>query len=115
MSTAIPAPLGSVPLRCHQRHGPDSGGSRWSGGRVLVLNATFEPLNVCTVRRATMILLKHKAQVLERGEAELHWATGALPRPYVTWLVTDVRFPRDPHLRKITRRSVLARDDWTCQ
>src|SRR5215210_1960091 len=79
MSTVIPAPLGSVPLRNHRRHGPDSGGSRWSGGRVLVLNATFEPINVCTVRRATVLLLKHKAELIERGEAQLHWATGALP------------------------------------
>ncbi len=64
MSTTVPAPLGSVPLHSHQRHGPDSGGSRWSGGRVLVLNATYEPINVCTVRRATVLLLKHKAEVV---------------------------------------------------
>jgi 5-methylcytosine-specific restriction endonuclease McrA len=82
---------------------------------VLVLNATFEPINVCTVRRATVLLLKHKAEVLERGEAELHWATGALPRPHVIRLVSYVRVPRDPHRRKITRRAVFARDDWTCQ
>jgi 5-methylcytosine-specific restriction endonuclease McrA len=82
---------------------------------VLVLNATFEPINVCTVRRATVLLLKEKAEVLERGEAELHWATGALPRPHVIRLVSYVRVPRDPHRRKITRRAVFARDDWTCQ
>jgi 5-methylcytosine-specific restriction endonuclease McrA len=82
---------------------------------VLVLNATFEPINVCTVRRATVLLLKHKAEVLERGDAELHWATGALPRPHVIRLVSYVRVPRDPHKRKITRRAVFARDDWTCQ
>src|SRR4051794_20774011 len=115
MSTAIPAPLGSVPRFDHQRHGPDAGGSRWSGGRVLVLNATFEPINVCSVRRATVLLLKHKAEVLERGDTELHWATGALPRPHVIRLVNYVRVPRDPHRRKITRRAVFARDGWTCQ
>ena len=27
-------------------------------GRVLVLNATFEPINVCTVRRAAVLVLK---------------------------------------------------------
>ena len=26
-----------------------------------------------------------------------------------------VRIPRDVHRRKITRKAVLARDDWTCQ
>src|SRR3954447_17951104 len=115
MSTAIPAPLGSVPSSFHQRHGPEAGGSRWSGGRVLVLNATFEPINVCTVRRATVLLLKQKAEVLERGDAELHWATGALPRPHVIRLISYVRVPRDPHRRKITRRAVFARDGWACQ
>ena len=37
------------------------------GGRVLVLNATFEPINVCTVRRAVVLLLKDKAELIERG------------------------------------------------
>ena len=56
-----------------------NGTGRWSGGRVLVLNATYEPINVCTVRRATVLLLKEKAEVLELGATELHWATGSLP------------------------------------
>ncbi len=82
---------------------------------MLVLNATFEPINVCTVRRATVLMLKRKAEILERGEGDLHWATGMLPRPYVIRLVSYVRVPRDPHRRKITRRAVFARDDWMCQ
>ena len=81
-SSAVAPPMGSVPLLDHQRHGPVSDGSgRWSGGRVLVLNATFEPINVCTVRRATVLLLKAKAEVLEEGAVDLHWARGSLPRP----------------------------------
>ena len=78
-----------------------------------MLNATFEPINVCTVRRATVLLLKEKAEVLERGEAELHWATGALPRPHVIRLVTYVRVPRTVQ-RKISRRALFARDGWRC-
>ncbi len=34
---------------------------------MLVLNATYEPINVCTVRRATVLLLKARAELLERG------------------------------------------------
>ena len=37
-----------------------------SSGRVLVLNASFEPINVCTVRRAAVLLLKNRAEILER-------------------------------------------------
>jgi hypothetical protein len=77
---------------------------------VLVLNATFEPINVCTVRRATVLLLKDKAEVLEIGAKDLHWVNGSLPRPVVIRLITYVRVPRDPSRRKITRRAVFARD-----
>ena len=82
---------------------------------MLVLNATYEPINVCTVRRAVVLLLKEKAEVIEHGEWELHSATQTLNRPVVIRLVTYVRIPRDTHRRKITRRAVFARDKWTCQ
>jgi 5-methylcytosine-specific restriction endonuclease McrA len=82
---------------------------------VLVLNATYEPINVCTVRRAVVLLLKSKAEVIEHADWELHSATTSLQRPVVIRLVTYVRIPRDTHRRKITRRAVFARDEWTCQ
>jgi 5-methylcytosine-specific restriction endonuclease McrA len=82
---------------------------------VLVLNATYEPINVCTVRRAVVLLLKEKAEVVEHGEFALHSASQTINRPVVIRLVTYVRVPRDTHRRKITRRAVFARDDWTCQ
>ena len=70
-STPVP-PLGSVPRDDHHRHGPNTDGTgRWSGGRVLVLNATYEPINVCTVRRATVLLLKEKAEVIEIGATDI--------------------------------------------
>ena len=82
---------------------------------MLVLNATFEPINVCTVRRAVVLLLKEKAEVLEHAEYALHSGSSTVPRPVVIRLVTYVRVPRDTHRRKITRRAVFARDNWTCQ
>jgi 5-methylcytosine-specific restriction endonuclease McrA len=82
---------------------------------VLVLNATYEPINVCTVRRAVVLLLKEKAEMIERGEWELHSVSSTIARPTVIRLITYVRIPRDTHRRKITRRAVFARDDWTCQ
>ena len=82
---------------------------------MLVLNATYEPINVCTVRRATVLLLKAKAEVVEIGQHDLRWARGSMHKPVVIRLVTYVRIPRDSHKRKITRRAVFARDDWQCQ
>jgi 5-methylcytosine-specific restriction endonuclease McrA len=82
---------------------------------VLVLNATYEPINVCTIRRAVVLLLKEKAEVIEHAEFKLHSASSTMARPVVIRLVSYVRVPRDTHRRKITRRAVFARDDWTCQ
>jgi 5-methylcytosine-specific restriction endonuclease McrA len=85
------------------------------GGRVLVLNATYEPINVCTVRRATILLLKQKAELVEHAAWQLRSEHTRMPRPMVIRLVTFVNVPRDTHRRKITRRAVFARDGWTCQ
>ena len=82
---------------------------------MLVLNATYEPINVCTVRRAAILLLKSKAELLEHATWELRSEHTAMPRPVVIRLVSYVKVPRDTHRRKITRRAVFARDDWTCQ
>jgi 5-methylcytosine-specific restriction endonuclease McrA len=108
MATSIPAPTWSAPPPEHQRRGLEV-------GRVLVLNATYEPVNVCTVRRAVVLLLKEKAELIERAERELHSENTTIARPMVIRLITYVRIPRDTHRRKITRRAVFARDDWTCQ
>jgi 5-methylcytosine-specific restriction endonuclease McrA len=88
---------------------------RLTRGRVLVLNASYEPLNVCTVRRALVLLLKEKAEVLENGDGVLRSETMRLDRPEVIRLVSFVKVPRDIHRRRITRKAVLARDGWTCQ
>ena len=88
---------------------------RLSRGRVLVLNATYEPLNVCTVRRALVLILKQKAEVLENGDGVLRSETMRLDTPEVIRLVSFVRVPRDIHRRRITRKAVLARDGWICQ
>src|SRR5207302_10901522 len=74
-----------------------------------------EPINVCTVRRAAVLLLKDKAEIVEHASWELRSESLTLPRPVVIRLVTYVRVPRDTHRRKITRRAVFARDRWTCQ
>ena len=81
-SEVPPAPSESVSLDEHRRHGraPVEGATK---GRVLVLNATFEPINVCTVRRAAVLILKEKAEVIEHGRWELHAESLTLPRPIV--------------------------------
>ncbi len=80
-----------------------------------MLNASYEPINVCTVRRAAVLVLKNRAEILERFEWPLHAESLTLPRPAVIRLTTYVHIPWHAHQRKITRRAVFARDRWTCQ
>ncbi|MBC7264624.1 MAG: HNH endonuclease [Chloroflexi bacterium] len=82
--------------------------------RVLVLNATYEPLNIVSVRRAIILLLKEKAEVVEATNAYLRAASVSLPVPLVIRLVTYVRVPHRWSL-PVNRRTVLARDQYTCQ
>lgn len=107
-SDTPPGHVGSAPGFEHRRRGRDA-------GRVLVLNATYEPINVCSVRRAAVLLLKDKAELLEHAAWELRSEHTAIPRPVVIRLVSYVKVPRDTHHRKITRRAVFARDGWACQ
>src|SRR4051795_8461908 len=115
MECTVPSDSAGSVARIGQRHGPEASPDAAMGGRVLVLNATYEPINVCTVRRAVVLLLKSKAELIERGGWELHSESTTLARPVVIRLVSYVNVPRDAHRRKITRRAVFARDSWTCQ
>jgi 5-methylcytosine-specific restriction endonuclease McrA len=81
---------------------------------VLVLNATYEPLNVVSVRRAVVLLLKEKAEIVEAAGAWLRAEQVSLPVPTVIRLVYYVRIPRRFSL-PVSRRTVLARDHYTCQ
>ena len=80
---------------------------------VLVLNASYEPLNVCSTRRAHVLVWKGKAEVVERLDEPLRTATNTYTRPHVIRLVTYVRVPRSVK-RRISRRALFARDGWRC-
>ena len=83
-------------------------------GQVLVLNSSYEPLNVCTVRRAHVLVFKGKAEVVETTDRPLRSATRAFAWPLVIRLVSYVRVPRGVQ-RRISRRALFARDGWRCQ
>jgi 5-methylcytosine-specific restriction endonuclease McrA len=80
---------------------------------VLVLNASYEPLNVCSTRRAHVLVWKGKAEVVERLDEPLRTATNTYTRPHVIRLVAYVRVPRSVK-RRISRRALFARDGWRC-
>ena len=82
---------------------------------VLVLNSDFEPLNVCNMRRAVVLVYMGKADVLHADEfaQPLQLGHSSLPAPSVVKLRYHVRRPL-PEL-KLSRRSIFARDNFTCQ
>jgi len=80
---------------------------------VLVLNSNYEPLNVCNMRRAISLMLLGKAEVLAHHESPVSTIKGDYRAPSVLKMRYQVRRPM-PQLR-LSRHSVLARDNYTCQ
>ncbi|MCW5876993.1 MAG: HNH endonuclease [Anaerolineales bacterium] len=80
---------------------------------VLVLNANFEPLNVCTIRRAMGLIFAAKASMLVNGRGEVHTARMYYPAPSVIRLDRMVKRPR-PQV-KLNKQEIFRRDHYTCQ
>lgn len=83
-------------------------------GQVLVLNASYEPINVCSLQRAVVLVLKDKAEVIEQGARRLRSATASFALPLVIRLVYYVRVPLN-RSRRVSRRALFARDGFVCQ
>lgn len=82
---------------------------------TLVLNASYQPLSFVSVRRAIVLVLKERAEIVEEHVSKrLHAVDSAYPYPMVIRLVTYVEIPR--RMRHIVTNKVLfARDNYTCQ
>jgi len=80
---------------------------------VLVLNQTYEPLTICRVRRAVVLLHQGKAEMLENGVGFIHSIRNSFPIPSVIRVAYLIKRPR--RLRKLTRFEVFNRDRHTCQ
>jgi 5-methylcytosine-specific restriction endonuclease McrA len=82
--------------------------------KALVLNATYEPLCVVPVRRAVVLVLKEKAEVLHATDAELHSERRSFAVPSVIRLTYFVKVPFRARAA-LSRRAVFARDNHRCQ
>ena len=80
---------------------------------VLVLNATFEPINVTAVRRAMVLMLKGVAQAEELNSTHVHSPSKSLPVPSVIRLLAYRHIPQQT--RALSRKNILLRDRNTCQ
>ena len=72
-------------------HRPDDGHALLAP--VLVLNASYEPINVCAARRALVLVLKGVAMTEEENGHFLHSARVAMRLPSVIRLLEYRRIP----------------------
>jgi 5-methylcytosine-specific restriction endonuclease McrA len=80
---------------------------------VLVLNASYEPINVCAARRAIVLVLKGVAMTEEINGHFLHSSRLAMRVPSVIRLLEYRRIPHQT--RALSRKNILTRDRNTCQ
>lgn len=83
-------------------------------GRSLILNASYEPLGVVGLRRAVVLVLREKADVVEHNGAIFRSERLELEAPSVIRLRYYVTIPRRVHVAP-NRKAVFLRDGHTCQ
>lgn len=95
-------------------HTAASRNGRRAAGKVLVLNATMEPLCVVPARRAVVLVLTSKADVVHHNGHRFRSERLDLPAPSVVRLR---RFVHVPYRRRaaLSRRGVFIRDEHRCQ
>jgi len=81
--------------------------------RVLVLNMNYEPMCVCSARRAVVLLYLEKAEMIERNHEIIHSVNQSIPLPSIVRLSRMVRVPRKRIL--LNRKNIIKRDHHQCQ
>lgn len=80
---------------------------------VLVLNASYEAINICNLKRAIVLIFKGVACAEEETEHEIQSSSMIIRAPAVIRLLKYVRIPY--RVVRFSRRNVLLRDRYTCQ
>lgn len=80
---------------------------------VLTLNANFEPLHVCSTKRALMLVLTGKAEIVLNGRGIIRSSFDEFEIPSVIKLGHMIKrpYPRIP----LSKREILRRDNYICQ
>jgi 5-methylcytosine-specific restriction endonuclease McrA len=81
---------------------------------TLVLNHSYEPLQVVGWQRAVTLLFQGKAEVIEEHNEEIHSISFSMKIPSVLRMLSMVRLKRKVPV-KFTRLNIFTRDGWKCQ
>ena len=84
--------------------------------KVIVLNASYEPLGVVPLHRAMMYIFKERAEIIKVHDGEfLKSASGeAYPKPVAVRFTKMVKVPYLNHEMQWSRRKMLQRDNFSC-
>jgi 5-methylcytosine-specific restriction endonuclease McrA len=82
--------------------------------RALVLNASYEPLCVVSCRRALVLVMSEKAELIHSTENIYRSERRTVPEPSVVRLCYYVKVPYQARVA-LNRRAVFARDKNQCQ
>jgi len=83
--------------------------------KTLILNATYEPINIVSWCKAITLLYLGKVEVLEEYDKEVHSVSLSLKVPSVLKLIRHVFIKRRRNLVKFSRLNIFIRDKFTCQ
>ena len=80
---------------------------------VLVLNQNYEPMSVCSVRRALILIFRGKASAVEVADEFIRSVSQNFPVPSVVRLERYINAPRRRVV--LSKRNILKRDKYQCQ
>jgi len=84
-----------------------------TGRKVLILNQNYEPLTLCSVKRAIILMYLDKVQLVERYNCDIHSVSTSMPCPSVVRLHFYIRKPFKEVL--LNRKNIIKRDGSICQ
>lgn len=81
--------------------------------QVLLLNQSYEPLQICNMRRAIILIFLGKAHSVEQFDDEIRSVSYSIKMPAVIRIYSYINLPRNSIV--LTRKNILKRDSLSCQ
>ncbi|HEV8538399.1 MAG TPA: HNH endonuclease [Bacteroidota bacterium] len=81
---------------------------------MLILNQNYEPMSVCNVKKAVILLFLGKAELIEAHNGrQIHSVSMAMPFPSIVRLSVYIHIPYKKII--LSRKNILRRDGHRCQ
>ncbi len=82
---------------------------------TLVLNSTFEPLNIVHWQKAIQLIFQGKVEVLEQSQRMVRTISNSYRLPSVMRLIKYVPTVKKKGLVRFSRTNIISRDQQSCQ